>query len=683
MEDFIKNLQKRSDSMLNAAKIKSGGNTGIVKNGKPKLDRAGEFQKFPGRDSTKKAGFPKKDTAAIRRIPAKNFSTEELNTYISKLRVQLVKILPSAAVSSAAAIAQKLQDNPYKLESASFLALQKGAWEEAVLLITDAASKSGDEIILTNAGAILDMAGISEAAVPILKTVVRISPDNAAAFNNLGQAFASLGLPDSAKYYCGGSIKLSPQHPEANNTAGQIELIRGNNQAAQAYFENSIRGSFNISAYNGLRAILKDKCRIAHLIKPKVKLPEYFNQFKFKLPRQCTNVQQAAIRKEEQNIFRQTLGEAIRFYQKQGKEAEQKLRQKSPAQYNAAMMEKVSNGKPVLRPFQVLGSVMEAETVLEYSNDFNALQHFNKENRKQYAALEIEYQKAYDSLRKKYTKENDEHECCGEGDVSCCSDGEMFCRESITLKNEFLRRFAQLNEEWQSRNLLIEKTHLDNFLYWGYFAAIDKDDFTVRFHQHVVSYLNTLSRLNVIKILEPCYLPEEDDWDREKKDTSATKEKDCAFTISTRFLFGKAEGDCEKIVFKAGDGIVFRYERNFILRQQTISLGLGKSIDQMELKVLGFEGGLEMEATVAGYLTFDLQGNATDGGVIAQAKVKAGLGFESGQKLKFKDGISLQAGINTGFTFEPGPLRPLWEKLKPQPEKPVNPRVKIFNTPNQ
>jgi hypothetical protein len=114
---------------------------------------------------------------------------------------------------------------------------------------------------------------------------------------------------------------------------------------------------------------------------------------------------------------------------------------------------------------------------------------------------------------------------------------------------------------------------------------------------------------------------------------------------------------------------VFRYERNFILRQQTISLGVGKDIDQYEIKALGLEGGIDFEASFAAYISFDLQGNPTDGGLHAKLKGKAGVGFESGQKLKFKDGISLQAGISSGLTFEPGPLKPLWDKLRPRAEQ--------------
>ena len=62
---------------------------------------------------------------------------------------------------------------------------------------------------------------------------------------------------------------------------------------------------------------------------------------------------------------------------------------------------------------------------------------------------------------------------------------------------------------------------------------------------------------------------------------------------------------------------------------------------------------------------------------------KAGMGFESGQKLKFKDGSSLQASINSGVSFQPGPFKNLWDKIKPQADVPINKNVKPYKPNSQ
>ena len=278
-------------------------------------------------------------------------------------------------------------------------------------------------------------------------------------------------------------------------------MKRGNESRAQAYFENSIRGGFNVSAYAGLKHILKNKTRIAHLVRPKIKMPEYFNQFKYKLPRQQQNLVDAADVEAEQKLFRQVISDAIRKYQSMEKEAEALNRKKDPMKMNAVIQAKAARGEPILRPFQVLGGIMEAETMLDHQKDQQDLDYFNKTNRQQYKALEQQYKAKYDVIWKRYIDKEDE--CCGEGDVSCCED-QSFCLETNALKKEYLPKFAQLNEEYQSRNLLIEIKHLDNLLYWSFFAAYDLDDYKVRFYQRVVNYLKTLQRLDVIKILKPC-----------------------------------------------------------------------------------------------------------------------------------------------------------------------------------
>jgi tetratricopeptide (TPR) repeat protein len=659
LQAMIKKIQRQSDSIQNVLKKKLPADRDknlATGTGGTHIPKAG------GDPDIEKIKLPPKDSARIKTIPQRDLTSAELNSYLKSLHDQLKKLLPADAVASANAIAEKLK-HPLKIENAAVIAWQNGSFEESVLLITDAATKlPTDGDLLSNTGAILDMCGLGEKAIPILRIVVRIDPEHAAAHNNLGQAYTGLGMQDSALHYFSRCLSLSPQHPEANNTAGVIELQKGNNAKAQMHFENSIRGSFNVSAYKGLKRLLKDKCRITPLVKPKVKLPEYFNQFKYKLPRQCLNIYEAAARKQEQKVFRERMSALIRAFQKLEKEAEKELAKKSPAQFNKEIMDKAMKGQPVVRPFQVLGGIMEAEAILDYQKDRDELQKFNKENRKAYKDLEQEYKDAYEKLMKDLQPKDDEN-CCGEGDVSCCETG--FCAASNELKNKYLPRFAQLNEEWQSRNMLVEKTYLDDLLYWGYFAAFNKDDFRVRFFQRVVNYLKVVASIDEIKILEPCKEKEIED-DEARSDSIATKEApDCPISVSIRFWIGKLEGDCDKILFKAGEGIKFRIERNFVLRQTTISLGAGYEFFN------ALDGGLEAEGTVSAYITFDKDNVPSDGGLLASAKIKAGVGFESGQKLKFKEGVSVRAGISSGVSFEPGLLKPLWDKIKPAPEVPV------------
>ena len=107
---------------------------------------------------------------------------------------------------------------------------------------------------------------------------------------------------------------------------------------------------------------------------------------------------------------------------------------------------------------------MEGEAILGYLDDITDLQKFNKENREQYKLLEKEYEDAHEQMMKG-------------GGYSCARENE--------LKNKYLERFAQLNEEWQSRNMLVENKYIDDLLYWCYFSAFDENDYRHRFYNLV------------------------------------------------------------------------------------------------------------------------------------------------------------------------------------------------------
>ena len=609
--------------------------------------------------------LPAIDSARIRSIPNKTFSIIELNSYLNNLHTQISKILPAGAVSSAQAIAKKLGNDPQKLEGAAVIAWGNGAWEESLWLITNASCNSSSGRLLTNTGAILDMVGLSEKAVPVLRTIVRLDPGNAIAHNNLGQAFTALGMRDSALHYFSRCLSYSPQHPEANNTAGYIELKKGNKDKAQIHFENSIRGSFNHPAYNGLLSIKKD-AKITKLVRPKVKIPEYFNELKYKLPRQCTSVDIAEQVRKEHQEFKKMISDLKDKYGKLRKEFEQRFATQG--------MEKIKNkarqGKQVVRPFLPLGYIMGLETTAAYGEEIGDLQKFDKDIKRQYKELEKQYETEHANAMNEFGGN-----CCtGEANATCCPKFEEVCRASEKIKNMYLPKFARLIEEKQSRFLLIERKYFDDLVYWNYLSSFDENDFGRRFYGLVVNHLDVLYRLCETKILEPCNRKESKEIGKEE-DTTTVKLPDCPFSFSIRLWVAKIDGDCEKISFKAGQGIVLRYERNFRLRQSTYSIGIGADIDQARGKDMNIEYGIESEATMAVYLTYDRGGNFSDGGMIYKLKGKASVGFESGQKLNFKDGMSWQFGINSGITFEPGPLAKL---LEPVPEVQRNKKVKIY-----
>ncbi|MBS1918989.1 MAG: hypothetical protein JST17_01935 [Bacteroidetes bacterium] len=662
LEAYMKSLQKKSDSMLNSMKKKSDGKTnnipGSIKTEKNKTNKTTES--LPAGQAGLK--LPELDSVRVRSLPKKILTPAELSTYLNNLYDQLCRKFPEDAVNSAKSIASKLGNDPAKLEAAALIGWQNGADEEAIILITKATTVIQDGLLLTNAGGILDMYGMPEKAIPVLRTVVSHAPQNVIALNNLGQAYTAIGMRDSAMYYFSRCLSLSSQHPEANNTAGYIELKRGNKEKAQSYFENSLRGSFNISAYNGLATIFKDnkdKLKIAHLIKPKVNKPEYFNQFKYnKFPRQCLNVFETATVREEFNAYKKMLNAEMNKFRVLEKEAEKNMGKNWAEEVNSKTMENVMKGKSYMRPYQLMGSVMSAEAELGYRNDIADMQKFESENREQYNQIAKEYNDAYEQLMKS-------------SGYSCAKENE--------LKNRYLPLFAQLNEEWQSRNMLIQNKYIDDLLYWCYFSATDLNDYRHRFYFWVKNYLYKVNGLSQVEILEPCEETETDEI--EQPVPAELKEFDCPAEVEIGFAVGKLTINCEKFSFKAGELIVFKFEKQFTgKRQSTISIGGGMSIDAAE-KVGPVKAGLEAGMDMSMYFTFDKAGNCTDAGMTYSASAGAGINFSAGERIKIKrdlgymgGSVGWKFGINSGVSFETPAM------LKDKPETPVNKNVKNYNS---
>jgi Flp pilus assembly protein TadD len=659
-------LQKRADSMNNA--LKNG--TAKQPGNRPQVSISGS--------PITNMQLPRPDMVKITALPKKVLSLAELSSYITSLHEQLSKKLPPAMVSNAKAIAAGLGHDPVQLEGAAWFAFQNGKYAEATLLITEASvSKPNDGLLLTNAGAILDMSGLSDKAIPILRTTLQHDPKNGIAVNNIAQAYCALGMIDSAMIYLNACVRLSPEHPEANNTAGQIELARGNKQKAKTYFENAIRGGFSASAYQGLRAIDKNdknNYKIKRLINPKIKFPEYFNQYKFSLPRQCTSVAEAASVKAEQEEFVKMIGNAKNKLDQLRREREAKLSSFSPAAYNKMVLEQISSKKPVLRPFQVMAGIVAAETTNEYLEELMEIQQFNTQNRQQYNSMFKQYEAEFEALKKSFDKDDDK--CCGEGDISCCTDP-TYCIKVNALRNKYLALFAEVNTNWQNRNLRFQKKYLDDLLYWEPLAASSSDEAYIRFYNWAARYLSAITDIAQTTILEPC----KPDRNTEAETINAAlKTYDCDIEFHAKFGVGKFTLDCEKFSIEGGEGLIGKIERNFTTRQTTLSLGVGVYAG-LGVDFAGLGAGAEAGIGMSAFLNIDNTGSVTDGGIINRAGASAGVNFEAGEKLGFTKKIAEQKvefesrlGINSGWTFNEGPLR----NMLNQTEKPLNKNVKVY-----
>lgn len=650
----LQDILDKQKQVSNAMQNKQGNNNAVTNS------RYSDPGSYGNVDNWK---FPPKNTALLAALPKKVFTKAELVSFLNDLYTRLSKKMPSAIHSSVQSIAAKYNNDGNKMGDAAVAGWYRDYREEALLLIIKAAANNpGDGLLLNNCAAILNMSGIEQKAIPVLKYVLQSYPGNSMVLNNLGQAYAGLGETDTAMVYLGRCMKIEPEHPEACNTAGQIEATKGNKEKAIEYFEKSIKSAYTKTAALKLRTIKKD-AKLVPLIRPRVKIPEYFNQFKYELPRQCTSVENSALSDAEHIAFRKMISNQLNAFGKQIGTLEQKKYTESMQIMNAGGKGRiVKKSEFIAQPYHELCGIMARDITADFGKALkDVISRVDKKYYEEMKGIENEYNGLLLALNKGFTEREDR--CCGEGQTtSCCPTTEEKCIAYNNLANQYLPKFAYITEEWQKNNQLVFTTYFDEVMYWSYLSYHPTGDDNFRlmvFYPMVSQYLVMLGKTGNTRIIEPCHFEPA----TAAKDSNSINEMECPLEIEIPFLVGKFELNCEKFSFKAGEGVIFGYEKNFKAHQSTVSVGIGIKLE-LEGKIGPLKGGVSGSAGETFFITFDGDNKFADGGLKFEVKASAGIEGEAGKAVKVKKditkaetGVGYTLGINSGWDFNEGPFK--------------------------
>ncbi|MEO5942404.1 MAG: hypothetical protein ABIP30_15575 [Ferruginibacter sp.] len=611
--------------------------------------------------------FPSKQTALLAKIPSKVLSKAELVIFLNETYSQLSKKFAAGISSSVQSIAAKYNNNGAKIADIAVVGWYTNYREEAILLLIKAATFSPDDgILLNNCAAILNMGGIEQKAIPILKYILQSFPSDAMVLNNLGQAYAGLGERDTAMFYLARCIKIEPENAEAFNTAGQIEATKGNKETAIKYFEKSIMSAYSKPAQLKLRKLKKDS-EIAPLVRPRIKIPEYFNLFKYDLPAQCISTGNAAIAMAEHNAFKEMATKQGQLYGSKYGVLAQKEAQKALQLMNANGAGRILQKDEFLgTPFHGFCDIMAGEIQTSFNK---ALNEFTKLTTVKFNAdfkiLDDEYENNLSIIKAGFTKRE---KGCGDGKPNTnCPTQEEKCTAYDKLANQYLPKFAVLTEEWQKKGWHVFQQYFDELVYWQYLTLhpVSDDKFKMQYYEHIIKYMGMMVSICKTKIIEPC----EFTATKSSKVSHAIEEAECPLEISIPFIVGKFELDCDKISFSAGEGAVFGYEKNFTTKQSTLSVGIGARLE------LGVSAGPVKAGVSAGvsetlFITFDGNNKVSDVGLKIEAKASAGVEAGGSKQLASKKSIDIKKdltkretavsttfGINSGCNFNEGPFK--------------------------
>ncbi len=608
--------------------------------------------------------FPAKNTVMLSSLPKKILTRTELVSFLNLVYTGLAKKLSPGVSSSVQSIAAKYKNDGNGMSEAAIVGWYTNYREESLLLIIKAAVANPDNgVLLNNCAAILNMSGIEQVAIPILKYILQSYPGDAMVLNNIGQGYAGLGETDTAMYYLGRCIKSEPKNVEANNTAGQIEAAKGNTGKAIEYFQQSLKGAYNKPAELKLRKIKKDS-NIYPFAKSRYKIPEYFNQFKYALPAQCTKVSDAARVDAEYRAFQKIISTQLDVYMKKIVLLQNKFNQQY-AQTGKITSPTLKNDDFAAQPFREFCGIMLRDMAKDDKDIHSMASGLDNKYYAAITALKKEYEDRLISMKKDLDKQK----------VST----ETRCKALDALGNEYLPKYALLTEEWQEKNLLIIRKYFDDMIYWGYLSMhpVSNEGFLINlFYPLVAGYLNRLVVIGRSEIIEPCdFKPT-----TATSDSNEIKDIECPLDIEIPFIVGKFELNCEKFSFKAGEGVIFGYEKKFKAKQSTVSVGIGLKLE-LEAKVGPVKAGVSTNVGETFFITFDGNNNFSDGGLKFDAKASAGVEGAAGGPIKVKKdfaksetGVGYTLGINSGWNFSEGPFK---EMFGPAPEVQLNKNVKM------
>jgi hypothetical protein len=237
--------------------------------------------------------------------------------------------------------------------------------------------------------------------------------------------------------------------------------------------------------------------------------------------------------------------------------------------------------------------------------------------------------------------------------------------------------FLTVDMDWQNKNLAFQRKYLDDLLYWEPLAASSTDEAYLRYYNWAGMYLAAIAKIAGTTILEPCKTEKEG---KQNPKEAELKPYDCDIELHAKFLVGKFSLDCGKFSIQAGELLIGKIERNFTTRQTTLSLGVGV-YGGFGGSFAGIGAGAEAGLSMSAFLNIDKTGALTDGGIVNSAGASAGVKFEAGERLGFTKkfaeqqvGFESRLGINSGWTFDEGPLK----NIIPPQEKPLNKNVKVY-----
>jgi len=569
----------------------------------------------------------------INAVPAEAYTKEKMISAVKAMKDKLYAQLSTEQRSDVNKIAAQSKDNSGYLTTASLIQWYHGNTGQALYLAANAASVHENANALNNVGAMLNLYGYEEKAIPLLEYAKKIDPDNASVLNNLGRAWLGLGDKKKAKMFYLNCVNIAPLHPEANNGLGCLYEAAGDKIKATEYFKKSIEGGFNELAGDHIQQ-LDPGYNFFELVRRHHKAPEYFNQFKYKVPEELYFMQDYYKVKELHRVFREELTQLGIKYSVLIEDAEKKA-EAAQKSYMENLQRSIKNGIPMkvkVYPFALLSSKMLVQ--LSYYFD-DAREKCDKEYYTMFKELQDKKTEEFKAIDEKINSMK-KFGTYGEftGCLNCDELYKQRCREIEAAEIKYQRQMADAHKLYVEKKQLLLTGFFDEALYWYNLSPVSNEFKDVEFYRLVINYLSEVKKLseNTPFFLGPsnCEGQQASPFHLNPKEQVADKKRDCPIDVTLPFIVGKITLDCSSFSISGGEGFTAGYKKDFTSGQSTLSIGAGLTVEAGKFASAG--------AGESIYVTFNKENVISD----------IGLKFVAGGDLK---AMNISTSANAGYTM--------------------------------
>jgi tetratricopeptide (TPR) repeat protein len=586
--------------------------------------------------------LPTLDRQRLASLPANPLSRSQLITMVRQLTSTVEAQSTSEEKSAVKSSLAKAKGHSEYLSTESVLAWYNGIPRQALLLAANAATMENNTNALTNLGAMLNLCGYEEKAVPLLLFASKMDQNNSTILNNLGRAYLGLGDKKKAETFYLSCLRYAPHHPEANNALGCLYEEQGDKPRAEEHFKKSLEGAYNEEAASHLDWN-SDGASYAHLIASHHKPPETFDQFRFRIPEECSGRSDYNIVKERQENFQKSIKRLSSEYLLLSRQSNQKGKKEAVAQQKQ-IMEGIRQRQIPIFSQSPMASLAGRMILFLSSSYISQLSVFKKDYEKRIQELEQQY---FNELEASKRSIEDQLIFGTEGEFTGClnCDGldERLCQARGIIVDKYQLLAAGVHSDFKDKYRLVLTGYFDQLAYWNYFTSVPASLQDGAFYQLITQFLDEIIYLSKSTPLwaSPGTCDQQASIDETEEKYPPNVKPHCPININIPFIVGKLTFDCSAFSLSGGEGIKAGYKKDFISGQTTLSIGMG-----LTLEVPGAGSSISAGADGSFYVTFDKSGQPTDAGVKYGVSGKLAMG-----PVNTGAGVDYTVGINSGWNY--------------------------------